>query len=202
MNRCWAFCISMAFAVLSWETLTPAADRPSGEASPHSSKANRSPRQRKSPLKWRVPTYRGLTLGTTNKRQVERIFGHPKWSGVPESPAFEASRDSELWYEYDGVDGSPGRTTIVMNRKGIVVTVILYPKKPPMPLSRAIELYGNQYIERKWDPCLTDHELNQMKDKDRPPLDTFLVYPDKGMYLQVGERGHYISMICYLLRCP
>jgi hypothetical protein len=68
-------------------------------------------------------------LGKTNKIQLEGILGRPRWSGIPEEPAFEKDRDKELWYEYDGADGSPGRTTVVMNHNGVVVMVLVYPKK-------------------------------------------------------------------------
>lgn len=58
------------------------------------------------------------------------MLGRPMWSGIPAEAAFEKDRDSELWYEYDGADGSPGRMTIVMNQNGVVVTALVYPKKP------------------------------------------------------------------------
>jgi hypothetical protein len=132
--------------------------------------------------------------------QVERILGHPMWSGTPEEAVFEADREKELWYEYQGADGSAGRTTVVMNRNRVVVAVLVYPKKA-LPLRRAIELYGSQYVEKKWNPCLTERERGQIKNKDKPPLETFLVYPEKGMILMAGEYGD-IWEIVYLLRCP
>ena len=172
------------------------------EGPSHSSKAA-STRQGKSPLKWTVPTYRGLVLGKTDKVQVERILGRPMWSGTPEEAVFEKNRDRELWYEYDGADGSSGRTTVAMNHTGVVVTVLVYPKKA-ISLSRVLQLYGSCYLERRWSPCLTEHELSQIPEKDRrrPLLDTFLVYPERGMYLHRGEPDGDIWEIGYLLQCP
>jgi hypothetical protein len=116
--------------------------------------------------------------------------------GQPEESVFEAEPTSELWYEYEGPEGAPGRTTIVMNTRNVVVAVLVSLKEP-ISLGKAIERYGSKYVERKWSPC---GEYRPKKD-ERPPLSTFIVYPQKGMYLLSGSHDLIIE-IGYLLRCP
>jgi hypothetical protein len=107
----------------------------------------KSPSKGKSETAWKTPIYRGLTLGKASRAKVEELLGRPKWSGQPEESVFEAEPTSELWYEYEGAEGAPGRTTIVMNNRNVVVAVLVSLKEP-ISWGKAIERYGSKYVER------------------------------------------------------
>src|ERR1700748_3163983 len=74
-------------------------------------------------LKWRAPTYRGLTLGRSKRADVERAFGRPAWSGHPED-GLDNPIEKLLSYEYDNVGGFDGRTVVIMDGRSEVVQVI------------------------------------------------------------------------------
>jgi hypothetical protein len=132
---------------------------------------------------------------------VEKTLGKPVWSGTPEEAIVEENRENELWYEYDGAEEFQGRTTVVMNSKGVVTAVLVYPQK--LFLDRALRLLGSNYLRRegKMGPCPTEAELRQSKVSTVSDFPYFLVYPEQGMYISV-EEDNTILEIGYLLRCP
>ena len=154
--------------------------------------------------RWRAPTYHGLVLGKSKKVDVARTFGKPVWSGHPEDE-LDNPVESLLSYEYESVGGFEGRTVVVMNgRTGVVESISLsVPYQMPLPLSKALEKYGRDYIEREsaLGPCPTDKEIRNFKRPAEREYPIFLVYPHKGMYISV-ERDNNVREIVYMLRCP
>jgi hypothetical protein len=153
--------------------------------------------------KWRAPTYQGLVLGKSKKANVARTFGKPVWSGHPEDE-FDHPVASLLSYEYENVGGFEGRTVVMMNRRtGVVESISLsvsYQK--PLPLGKALEKYGSDYIEREsaLGPCPTAKEIRNFKPPAKREYPVFFVYPQKGMYISV-EQGNNVREITYMLRC-
>ena len=160
-------------------------------------------RMRPAAPRWHVPTYKGITLKRSTRRDVRRILGRPSWSGHPEdevdNPVMNMLRD-----EFENVPGFDGRVAVNMRRRGRVVESIeLVPRYDRRPaFEEAAAEYGRDYVERSGEmgPCPTPAELRA--GRTPPPGDSlvFRVYPHKGYYIAV-EGGRFREIV-FLSRCP
>ena len=154
--------------------------------------------------KKQAPSYGGLTLGKSKQADVARVFGKPARSGHPEDE-YDNPVERQLSYEYENVGGFKGRTVILMDARSRVVTdIFLYPsEQQPLSLTKALEEYGTDYIEREsgLGPCPTAKELRNFKRHTKREYPIFLVYPHKGVFVSFSEDEH-VKEIGYMLRCP
>ena len=151
--------------------------------------------------KWVVPTYQGLALGKSKKADVLRLFGKPSAIVHPEDEYDNPVRSLISFYYYN-VGGLQGNTEITMRIKtGVVTTIILYPDD--LTFENVIERFGTNYIERDMNlgPCPTAREKKASRPSREKNYPLFLVYPQKGLYVFVGEENK-VRAIVYLLSCP
>jgi len=151
---------------------------------------------------WHTPTYNGLILGQSTKSDVERIFGKPIWSGLPEEELIDDDED-ELLYEYKNVGNVIGQLTVVLGaRSKLVKAVDIYPQQS-ITIRQIVEQYGDKYIERESElgPCPTEMELRNFKPSPKREYPIFRVYPQLGMYIAISS-DNTVSHIGYLARCP
>lgn len=190
-TRLYRVVLSVACAV----TLSPAhAAAQTGET--------RRPRQ--ATRRWRVPTYKGITLNRSTRRDVRKIFGKPDWSGHPED-----ERDNAIPHmlrdEFVNVGGFGGRVAVNMRKRGTVVySIEVYPPDDRQPLfDDVVAEFGGDYIERDTalGPCPTAAELRAHEPPAERDSLVFRVYPHKGYYITVVRSGH-VREIVFLSKCP
>ena len=154
--------------------------------------------------KWQAPIYKGLAVGKSKRADVERVFGKPIWVGSPEDEYDNPIKDLIL-YEYENVGGFRGRTSVIMKaRTGVITEIFLYPHyENPLTLEQAIQIYGNEYIERESDlgPCPTAREIKKFQHPKERKYPIFLVYPHKGLYISIVRDGT-VQEIGFIARCP
>jgi hypothetical protein len=148
-----------------------------------------------------ISSYCGITLSTSTKIQVERLFGKPIWSGEPEREEVNENSEEELLYEYEDICDVKGRTSIFFNaRTGIVRSISVYPKQ--LSLKQVIERYGDEYIkrDRNLGPCLTKEEKQNYKPSEITNYPVFYVYLQKGIYVSI-QKDESVLEIGYVNQC-
>ena len=159
-----------------------------------------SPSPREDIRKWIAPTHFGLTLGRSKEGDVKQIFGKPVWEGENNEKVFEGEED-ELLLQYvkvgelkDNIDNIVGKTT------RLVKAIAVYPLERGTK-NEVIESLGPDFfeIESSDSMCITrDRAIGESKVKLHYPI--ALVYPNKGMYVQIREDGR-VGHVGYGMKC-
>jgi hypothetical protein len=162
-------------------------------------------KSRRTTQAWHIPTYKGIKLNKSTRKDVLRLFGKPTWSGHPEdeydNPVMSMLRD-----EFENVGGFKGRTAVNMKKRNkIVDSIELYPPYDNQPtFDELAAQLGKDYVE--WDgdlgPCPSRKEIREFQSRKKI-YSTSLVfrsYPQKGFYVAVEHER--VREIVYLTSCP
>lgn len=165
--------------------------------------------QTKKQLAWQTPTYQGLRIGESTKSDVEKVFGAPFYSGPYADEDDDSVKDGKwpyIIYEYEYVGKFDGRTTVLMDSKtGIVKSIFLYPIYPKqLSLTQALDIYGEPAIKLGIDANLCPLDVEKLKEQEKLVNENthpaFLLYPERGMWLLVGE-DKTVSEIVFKAKC-
>lgn len=111
------------------------------------------PQDKQDERQWNAGTYRGITVGKSTAAELLQKWGKPKWSGHsewddPKNPKF-------LLYDYDTQEEFIFKIRVATEKKtGKVTNIDIWADE--LPLSKAIELFGKDYIETWYKFCTCD----------------------------------------------
>jgi len=157
------------------------------------------------PAKWGAANFRGLIVGKSNRAEVWRRFGKPKWSQTKPEDRDEKERTRErdrdahrvTWSNYDGIGELPGTTNIATNtRTGLITRIDFFPEK--LTRDEAIAHFGPNYILTKYefDPCGRDEDLESLYESPNGSL-LSLEYRARGIALLI-QSNDMVSTIRYV----
>src|SRR5215470_8543373 len=113
----------------------------------------KEPQDKQDERQWKAGTYRGITIGKSSDAELRQKWGEPKWSGHwegdnPKNPEF-------LLYDYDAQEEFIIKIRVEVETKtGKVASIDISTDK--LSLSKAIELFGKDYIESRYQFCICD----------------------------------------------
>jgi hypothetical protein len=111
------------------------------------------PQVKQDERQWQSGTYRGITVGKSTAAELLRKWGKPRETGHwewdnPKNPKF-------LLHHYDAQEAAMGAIMVEVETKtGKVAAISASPDE--LPLSKAIELFGKDYIEARYKECKCD----------------------------------------------
>jgi hypothetical protein len=146
--------------------------------------------------RWSPATFRGLTIGKSQRADMLRVLGKPKWSRITPGEKGEEP-DSEVWKNYEQAGEVPGQVNVVVDeRSGVIKTIILYPKE--ISKEQAIAHFGRDYIITRYDfdPCEEDEESEPIHESPNGRLD-FVEYRSKGIAISVGHKD-LVTKVSYV----
>jgi hypothetical protein len=157
--------------------------------------------QIKEQLTWQTPIYQGLRINKSTKSAVLKAFGAPFYAGPYADEDDHSVKDGKwpyIIYEYQDVGKFDGKTSVLMDAKTEVVKAIfLYPRQ--MSLAQALDLYGEPAIKLGIDASLCPLDVKKLKEQEKFINEnthlTFLLYPERGMYLHVEEDKTIIDIV-------
>ena len=170
-------------------------------------------------VKWVVSTIKGITPGKSKYKDVIRLFGKPDYEGeIIEDPPLKPPEEAlealiELGYhrdiEIEGVLAIIGFSVYEETR--IVTSISLAFEE--MTKEDAIKIYGDDYYvitnsdynnstTREYASLCVykSQKRNQEIKVDGSDYPIYLVYPQKGMYIQI-RRNNKVMMVEYMNGC-
>ena len=123
------------------------------EPEPVESKFLREQQYNQDERQWKAGTYRGITIGKSTATELRQKWGTPKWSGHwewdnPKNPKFRL-------YDYGAQEKFIRNIRAEVETKtGRVINIDIWANE--LPLSKAIELFGKDYIETRYQFCNCD----------------------------------------------
>jgi hypothetical protein len=154
------------------------------------------PSARRPVRRWRPATYRGLTVGKSNRADVLRVLGQPKWSRAHEGED-DAESGQKVWNNYERAGEFPGTTTVVIDgRSGVIARIDFYPER--LTKEQAVAHFGPGYIVTKYDfdPCPGDEESEPIYESPDGPL-VSVEYRSRGIAISVGYKD-LVTKISYV----
>ena len=171
-------------------------------------------------VEWVPSTIKGITPGKSKYEDVIRLFGKPDYEGEvidcgSEDEPLETGTVIELSYNRDiEIEGVLARIGFVVDDETRIVTVIsLYFKDEELTKEDAIKIYGTDYyvITRSDYYNSTTREYasvcvyksqkrNQEVKIDGSDYTVRLVYPQKGMYIQIRD-DNTVMGVFYIDKC-
>ena len=160
--------------------------------------------------KWGAGNLRGLIVGKSNRAQMLRRFGKPKWTQTaPEERDEEEERDRDrdrgrekkahrlTWNHYEGIGEFPGVTNIATDtRTGVITRIDFFPEK--LTKDQAIAHFGTGYLITRYeiDQCLSDEEHQSFYES---PNGTFVMveYRRRGIAIAIEDNG-FVNKIRYV----
>ena len=113
----------------------------------------KEPQDKQDERQWKAGTYRGITVGKSTATELRQKWGEPKWSGHPEED--NPKNPEFLLYDYDAQEEFIIKIRVEVGTKtGKVASIVLSIDK--LSLSKAIELFGKDYIESRYQFCICD----------------------------------------------
>jgi hypothetical protein len=146
--------------------------------------------------RWHPATYRGLTVGKSNRADMLRVLGQPRWSRASQGDDDPESRP-EVWNNYEHAGEFPGTTTVVLDgRRGVITRIDFYPEK--LSKEQAVAHFGPGYVTTRYDfdPCLGDEESEPIYESPNGPL-VSLEYRSRGIAVSVGHKD-LVTKISYV----
>jgi hypothetical protein len=151
----------------------------------------KKPQDKQDDRQWKAGTYRGITIGKSTATELRQRWGEPKWSGHwewdnPKNPEF-------LLYDYDAQDEFIFKIRVETETKtGKVNSIDI--STDELPLSKAIELFGKDYIETWYESC--NCEPGEASPIFESPDGNYrsIEYRSRGIAMAVDDQGRVISI--------
>ena len=147
---------------------------------------------------WRAATYKGLTIGKSNRAAMLRFLGKPKWSRSPKA-GDEPESGREVWHHYEQTGDMPGTVNILAEgRSGIIRRIDFFPTR--LSKQEAIAHFGTGYIVTRYDfdPCPGDEDDEALYESPNGPI-TSVEYRLRGIAIFVGNKD-LVTKISYVNR--
>jgi hypothetical protein len=147
----------------------------------------REPQDQQDERLWKAGTYRGITVGKSTatvllqKWGKPKVIGHWDWDN-PKNPKFRL-------YHFDSQEALPGGIMVNVDMKtGKVDFIDVAPDE--LPLSKAIEMFGKDYIETWYEFC--DCEPGEEAPIFESPDGNlrYIEYRSRGIAMAVVYRGN------------
>jgi len=140
---------------------------------------------------WKAATYRGITIGKSTAKELFQKWGRPKSTGNwdwdnPKKPKFPL-------YDYDVQEWLTGTVKVEVETKtGKVISIEISPDE--LSLNRAIELFGEDYIETRYKSCECDpgDETPMFESLDGNYL--YIEYRRRGIAMFISHNGQVNSI--------
>ena len=154
----------------------------------------REPQDKQDERQWKAGTYRGITVGKSTATELFQKWGKPKEIGHwdwddPKNPKFQLCH-------FDSQEELPGGIMVEVEMKtGKVVFITVSPDE--LPFSKAIELFGKDYIETWYEFC------NCEPGEEAPVFESpdgnlrYIEYRSRGIAMGVNYRGN-TKMITFI----
>lgn len=151
----------------------------------------KGPQDRQDERQWKAGTYRGITIGKSTATELRQKWGEPKWSGHwegdnPKNPEF-------LLYDYDAQEDFIIKIRVEAETKtGKVTSIDIWTDE--LPLSKAVELFGKDYIETWYKSCNCEpgeaSPIFESPDGNHRSIE----YRSRGIAMAVNDRQMIISI--------
>lgn len=186
-----ALCALSIQFILPWHCSFAASQKP---AQPKlQTVSSREPNKRE----WRAATYRGLTMGKSNRLDMLKVLGEPKRVDTPPDQTL-ADENPEVWYVYDGTGQIAGELTVVVEElTNIVLAVYLDPHRE-LTKEDAVKHFGSDYILTRYDfdECLGNEESAPLYESASGSVQE-LEYRHRGIAMSLNYQGK-IDTILYV----
>jgi len=140
---------------------------------------------------WRAATYRGLTIGKSNRADMLRVLGNPVWSGPS---ADQAPPQPIIWNDYGQIQGDlSGHLAVEVDRRNNrIVSISISPEK--MVKEDAIRHFGKDYLLMGYAFCKDQPDgigVGIVYEKPNPTSGDlqYLEYRVRGISIHIDSRG-------------
>ena len=145
---------------------------------------------------WRAATYSGLTIGKSNRLDMLRVLGEPKFvEGPPGQTA--ADENPEAWYVYDRTAEISGELIVIVDElTNIVLGIDLHPKN--LTKEDVARHFGPDFILTRYahDSCMGNEESAPVYESPSGPI-LELEYRHRGIAVSLTEAGK-VNTISYV----
>jgi len=151
----------------------------------------KEPQDKQDERQWKAGTYRGITVGKSTAAELRQKWGEPKWSGHwegdnPKNPEF-------LLYDYEAQEEYIIKIRVEAETKtGKVASIDI--STEGLPLGKAIELFGKDYIETWYETCNCEpgeaSPIFESPDGNHRSIE----YRGRGIAMTVDYQGRVISI--------
>jgi hypothetical protein len=117
---------------------------------------NPEPARAQARPEWGTGVYNGIVIGKTNRAELLKRFGTPKWQGAPldQDPN---DANPVIWYEYLRADACIGRARLtieVRKRTGRVIALwIVMPEGARSDVASVSRCLGGEFLEARYSFC-------------------------------------------------
>lgn len=112
---------------------------------------------------WRSATYRGLEVGKSNRQDMLRVLGKPRFSAIPQA-RITTNPNTIVAYHYQGPERYDGNIELVVGVEK-ATGIIAWISSRPESLSRdhIIRQFGADYIHQFYEPdeCFVDGQMKE-----------------------------------------
>jgi hypothetical protein len=135
----------------------------------------------RSTREWRAATYHALTVGSSTRADMYRVFGKPKRADT-------FKEDHEVWYIYEGKGELPGELTVMVDASSKrIIGMYLIPSN--LSKEAAIKHFGQNYRLTKYDFCpgFDDAESAPIYESTDGAA-AYIEYRNRGIAIMIGDQ--------------